>query len=995
MKHLYSSGFLLLLLLLSAVTKAQIRYASSVVAFSSEYSATGWGAIQTLGVPNTQGCGDISSAWASRTSDGAREFLELEFPDPAPINRIFIHETLSPGAIDTVYVLNPATQIYEKVYEATAVAGAPCPRAFAINFPLTTFPVSRIRIAINSPVVSGYNEIDAVGIANYSSDGIISGSQNVCASAAAAAFVSDNPAFDGAPGVVYQWQDSTAGGSWQDIAGAAALTYQPLIVTQDTWYRRKATLATATGYSNILKLTYRESGDPAVIPQGSWNFYAYQANSLDLGNAIYKGMYSRATIDFNTGDHWSSISTPSAASGYIGCVVPDNQFVLVAKRKGFPAGNYKLVNLFSALLRVYINGSIVAQPACCNSTVYLGALDDNSVVELRLLDSYSSAYLQVEFQVAELSGGDIGESQALCVNEIPALFVNNIAANGGAAPASITYQWQDSVATGNWKNIPSATAATYQAGTISDTTWFRRKATDNTNAVAYSDVLRLTAAVVKGDTSVYGNQQWNIYGFNGNQISLAGTSYRGFYTAAGNSIDTYLQFGIFGSPSDAPGYQGCPVNNETFIMSARRTGFAGGRYRLDITNVDDEMMVLLDGVEKYRGGCCINLDLGALNASSKLEVRLREGGYISRLIMDLLRIDSSISEYQNTNCNFYSQTGVTGDQWFDLTDASGKMIVSINPGSNNLGTMFMYAKHYGVGTASIPRTPLNNKRYMPRYWRLFSSNYSSGNFPSPVKVRLYFKNSEFEDYKTLTNQPSLTLDELKITHYSGNGEDCDFANNANQGVMVNPVQVKEFTTEGFYVEVSISHFSEFGSVGGSEILPVKLTQFRAVSAGEAVQLNWATAQELNNKGFEILRSKDGVQFEKIGWVDGNGTTSTAQRYTFKDNAPFAGRNFYRLRQLDIDNTPALSDIVAVTMKKAISLSIAPNPVDNTLYIEFDEKNTTSVRILDLQGRVQWKSNGQSTSSLLTVPVQHLTKGIYMVEVTDKQGNRQVERFIKK
>ncbi|HVK47746.1 MAG TPA: T9SS type A sorting domain-containing protein, partial [Pseudobacter sp.] len=258
-----------------------------------------------------------------------------------------------------------------------------------------------------------------------------------------------------------------------------------------------------------------------------------------------------------------------------------------------------------------------------------------------------------------------------------------------------------------------------------------------------------------------------------------------------------------------------------------------------------------------------------------------------------------------------------------------------------------------------------------------------------------FKNSEFEDYKTLTNQPSLTLDELKITHYSGNGEDCDFANNTNQGVMVNPVQVKEFTTEGFYVEVSISHFSEFGSVGGSEILPVSLTQFRAVPAGEAVQLNWTTAQELNNKGFEILRSKDGVQFEKIGWVDGNGTTSTAQRYTFKDNAPFAGRNFYRLRQLDIDNTPALSDIAAVTLKKAISLSIAPNPVDNTLYIGFDEKNTTSVRILDLQGRVQWKSSGQSTSSLLTVPVQYLTKGIYMVEVTDKQGNRQVERFIKK
>lgn len=168
MKHLYSLGILLLLLFATAAVKAQqIRYATGVAAFSSQYSAGSWAAMQALGAPNSVGCGDISTAWASRTSDDNREFLELNFDDPAPINRIFIHETYHPGAIDTVYVFNPNTQAYEKVYEATAAAGTPCPRVFTITFPVTAFPVSRIRIAVNSQAVSGFNEIDAVGIANY------------------------------------------------------------------------------------------------------------------------------------------------------------------------------------------------------------------------------------------------------------------------------------------------------------------------------------------------------------------------------------------------------------------------------------------------------------------------------------------------------------------------------------------------------------------------------------------------------------------------------------------------------------------------------------------------------------------------------------------------------------------------------------------------------------------------------------------------------------
>ncbi|MGN6417748.1 MAG: T9SS type A sorting domain-containing protein [Pseudobacter sp.] len=995
MKHLYSSGILLLLLLVSAITKAQIRYATGVVNFSSQYSTTGWSAEQTLGAPNTVGCGDVSTSWASASSDGRREFLELSFDNPAPVNRIFIYETLSPGAIDTVYVFNPNTQAYEKVYEATAAASTLCPQVFTINFALTSFPVDRIRIAINSPAVAGYNEIDAAAIANYSSEGIIDGNQNVCASAAGRSFTSLNPAFDGAPGVVYQWQDSTVNGSWKDIASAAALTYQPPVVTENTWYRRKATLTGTTVYSNVLKLTFIESGDPALIPQDSWNFYAYESPSLDLGAAVYKGYYSRAVLNFNSMTDWGSTATPTAASGYQGCVVPDNKFVLVAKRKGFPAGNYNVITSFSAAMRIYVNGSLISQPACCYAVVSLGRLDNNSTVEIRMLDNNSNAYLTADFQIAELNGGTIGDPQALCVNEAPAAFQSTAAASGGAAPSSITYQWQDSVVTGIWRDIPAATVATYQGGVLSDTTWYRRKATDNSGAFAYSNIIRVSVATQKGDSAIYGNQQWNVYGFNGNDITLATGNYRGFYQATGMQIDSHLHFGVFGSPSDAAGYMGCPVNNENFIMSARRTNFPAGRYRLDISNVDDEIMVLVDGVQKYRGGCCLNLDLGVLNATSKLDIRLREGGYITRLITDLVRIDSSIAEYQNTNCNFYQQSAVSGDNWFDLTDASGKIIASVNPGTNNLGTFYLYAKHYGPGIANIPKSSVTKKKYMPRYFRFMSSNYSGISFPSPVKLRLYFKNSELDDYKTSTNDPLLSRTGLQIAHYKGGGEDCELFNNTGEGTLIMQSGAKDFTTEGFYLEFSTNSFSEFGVLDAAQVLPVKLTSFRAEAVNNTVKLSWATSQEIDNKGFEIQRSTDGKNFVKIGWVDGNGTTSTPMQYTFTDISPAAGKNFYRLSQQDINGNVSYSDIVAASTKKAMKLNLSPNPVENILYVEFDEKNTTSLKIMDMQGRVVWRKEGLNTSSVLSIPVQILKRGIYVLEATDRQGNRQVERFIRK
>ncbi len=149
---------------LSVLTQ-KYRYATSVKGFSTQYNTSDFAAVQALGAPDVfPAYGDLEKTWASLTQDGSREYLTLGFDEASPINYIDIYETYKPGAVDTVYVKNPGTGMYEIVYTATAAAQPDVSRKLRIFFPVTGFPVSEIRIAINSPAVPDWNEIDAVGI---------------------------------------------------------------------------------------------------------------------------------------------------------------------------------------------------------------------------------------------------------------------------------------------------------------------------------------------------------------------------------------------------------------------------------------------------------------------------------------------------------------------------------------------------------------------------------------------------------------------------------------------------------------------------------------------------------------------------------------------------------------------------------------------------------------------------------------------------------------
>ena len=90
------------------------------------------------------------------------------------------------------------------------------------------------------------------------------------------------------------------------------------------------------------------------------------------------------------------------------------------------------------------------------------------------------------------------------------------------------------------------------------------------------------------------------------------------------------------------------------------------------------------------------------------------------------------------------------------------------------------------------------------------------------------------------------------------------------------------------------------------LIPVELTSFTASTVDGNVVLNWITATELNNAGFQIERRKTTDErredWESIGFVNGNGTSTETHTYSFADESPVAGKSYYRLKQIDFDGS---------------------------------------------------------------------------------------------
>lgn len=179
-------------------------------------------------------------------------------------------------------------------------------------------------------------------------------------------------------------------------------------------------------------------------------------------------------------------------------------------------------------------------------------------------------------------------------------------------------------------------------------------------------------------------------------------------------------------------------------------------------------------------------------------------------------------------------------------------------------------------------------------------------------------------------------------------------------------------------------------------LPINLISFNAQKIKQQVALSWETAAEINNDYMAVERSQDGRTFVEIGRVQGAGTTTTPQNYRFIDEAPLAGVNYYRLRQVDFDGRTEYHQVVSVNMGGATSsIRILPNPVNDFTSLQLDQafEQDTQVRIYDLTGRVVFANNWAAGQQQLDLNLSFLANGSYVIRI-ENQEEIITERFVK-
>ncbi len=239
---------------------------------------------------------------------------------------------------------------------------------------------------------------------------------------------------------------------------------------------------------------------------------------------------------------------------------------------------------------------------------------------------------------------------------------------------------------------------------------------------------------------------------------------------------------------------------------------------------------------------------------------------------------------------------------------------------------------------------------------------------------------------TLSNDPLTTYDVAGPQNYRAD----EASNNMPVTVTINN-SLGCFST--FTFDNSVSTSLECFSF--NPILPIELTTFTGKVIDDHIQLHWRTETEQNNAHMIVERSADGEKFINIGRVKGASTTIEPQEYTFVDEHPNFGSNYYRLRQVDTDGTEHLHEVIQVQLSaKTQQLKVVPTLVNETTNLQMAKPlaQAGQVVILTLTGKIIWTGILPEQAQQLDISTTHLPAGTYFVQVRGQHIH--TARFVK-
>ncbi len=292
--------------------------------------------------------------------------------------------------------------------------------------------------------------------------------------------------------------------------------------------------------------------------------------------------------------------------------------------------------------------------------------------------------------------------------------------------------------------------------------------------------------------------------------------------------------------------------------------------------------------------------------------------------------------------------------------------------------------------------------FVGRYYEI----HPSQNAGQSATVTLYFTQADFDAYNVAvaalgnSNYPAINVTSnpnLLITVFHGlpsdgtTGPNGQYDNNNKEVIVPSGIFLN---TSGFYeVTFTTPGFSGFFAHTNINGTPLKITlgNFAAVNTGSSNRLDWNTLTEAPGDMFEIERSADGHHFEKIATLNAKG--SAPSDYSFPDEHPFAGINYYRLVLINKNESKRnYSKIVSATVKESdFGVDAYPNPVSSNMTIKVKGAGPNArVYLTDATGRNLEQLTIENGTTILSM--KQLAQGIYFVKYQDNNHSQIIKVY---
>lgn len=185
------------------------------------------------------------------------------------------------------------------------------------------------------------------------------------------------------------------------------------------------------------------------------------------------------------------------------------------------------------------------------------------------------------------------------------------------------------------------------------------------------------------------------------------------------------------------------------------------------------------------------------------------------------------------------------------------------------------------------------------------------------------------------------------------------------------------------------------SIAGSPLtpLPVSLLYFKIQEASSSgIYLRWATATEKNFEYFQVERAGNDLNFEAVGEVNSAGGINIVTAYTYADNTPLNGKNYYRLKIVDLDGSYEYTGVIVAESAVAqhADVRVYPTVIEDSFTVELNSEFAIPVKMMlvDAAGNTIYLANLETSTSTINVPANMKT-GTYLVRLLTSEGQKAV------